>query len=943
MADLKQTGIKISQYQVAEANDSLRPNKLTLEHFLISYAPSYFGSTTINKNYQVPMTALRNDVMGYVGISNAKSHWRNAIKLWSGQWQSEDPTESYIATWTEEDKFTFPHDYIDNKHVVEQGIDKIFIIDNAPLPQTDAAKLDPNGYTKKLVTKDYIDDRFVGMPKIKTNNSTIEIFAYPCLYEIEIDNVSTIDIVDTKVDEKGRTFKEMVADKCVQFMLRIPVSSIFYEHTINTRPNTTFKVTYNGKDCTWGFRNEILMVVSRAKNEGAKDVWVKCFAEYIDGIFTVKCTNGLNVLEDEIITGAAGVVTKIDEVYDSEYEVPTEHAVVEYVEKHTKDEVIHVTQQDKDNWNKAVEDSSNSISKIKSENQYIYVSEKENSEQTVTLQVNETIVDDATKIPTVKAVYDYVNSSKGINYEFNANKGNTTKMRFLGKYVLLQETEDGIDLIFGPNNNPKPFNTLTKPTGDTYYLFKSSTDSYEIPVEAGKTYDCVVSNDTVTSIYLNGNGVEMSYGSEFTATCTISNSIGDDIVITAENIGSQDGMVTLKSNDEKIKLIFTDVHKNNVDNEADADYTPNYVRFKGRVEIDNSFMTNDGYYSVTVKIGDVESTSKSVFVYKPISNTHKPTISTSLYEGKTRTVSGITYDNSAALRIKVTDVQKTQQSIALNNNRLDITFSSNANYTISPNSSTYTCDNMALTSGQKDSDDAVYEMSEEKEYTVTGSGNNISKFNTTIYATPYEQTRKSSISTTKTLNSTNYIWTKGSETDSNTISNFNEDGYYRLLAYLGDDNKIVFVSDNYSNTAKLTESNYTNQLLVQGGYLKHPINDVTGTYNGVTNDRYYVRKVNFGGSDGTQIDTLSITWKNMGNSFQTGTKMFLAKDTESEIQELTAMTNQGINGCAIGKPQSDSWKVQPKGVWNVFANTEYYLIVAMTKDAPSNLGKLTIQ
>ena len=71
--------------------------------------------------------------------------------------------------------------------------------------------------------------------------------------------------------------------------------------------------------------------------------------------------------------------------------------------------------------------------------------------------MNETIVDDATKIPTVKAVYDYVNSSKGINYEFNANKGNTTKMRFLGKYVLLQETEDGIDLIFGPNNNPKPF------------------------------------------------------------------------------------------------------------------------------------------------------------------------------------------------------------------------------------------------------------------------------------------------------------------------------------------------------------------------------------------------------------------------------------------------------------------------------------------------------
>ena len=380
MADLKQTGIKISQYQVAEANDSLRPNKLTLEHFLISYAPSYFGSTTINKNYRVPMTALRDDVMGYVGVSNAKPHWRDTIKLWSGQWQSENPTESYITIWTEEDKFTFPYDYIDNKHVVEQGIDKIFIIDNAPLPQTDAAKLDPNGYTKKLVTKDYIDDRFVGMPKIKTNNSTIEIFAYSCLYEIELEEVSTIDIVDTKIDEKGRTFEETIKDKCVQFILRIPTSSILYEDKTDSNANTSFMVTYNGKECTWGFRNEILMMVSRAKNENAKHIWVKCFAEYVDGEFVVKCTNALNVLENEVIVGAAGVVEKIDEKYNGK-EVPTEQAVVEYVHIHTDNSEIHVTQQDKDSWNEAVELSSNSLSEISSGNQFIAVSEKEDSEQ----------------------------------------------------------------------------------------------------------------------------------------------------------------------------------------------------------------------------------------------------------------------------------------------------------------------------------------------------------------------------------------------------------------------------------------------------------------------------------------------------------------------------------------------------------------------------------
>ena len=942
MADLKQTGIKISQYQVAESNDSLRPNKLTLEHFLISYAPSYFGSTTINKNYRVPMTALRDDVMGYVGVSNAKPHWRDTIKLWSGQWQSENPTESYITIWSEEDKFAFPYDYIDNKHVVEQGIDKIFIIDNAPLPQTDAAKLDPNGYTKKLVTKDYIDDRFVGMPKIKTDNTTIEIFAYSCLYEIEVEEVSTIDIVDTKIDEKGRTFEETIKGKCVQFILRIPTSSIFYDDKTDSNANTSFRVTYNGKECTWGFRNEILMMVSRAKNENAKDIWVKCFAEYVDGEFVVKCTNALNVLENEVIVGAAGVVENIDEKYNGK-EVPTEQAVVEYVHIHTDNGEIHVTQQDKDNWNEAVELSSNALSEISSGNQFIAVSEKEDSEQTITLQVNDTIVDDATKIPTVKAVYDYVKESKGIDYEYNEAKGNTTKMRFLGKYVLLQETEDGIDLIFGPNNNPSPYKTLTSPFGDTYHIFKSSTNSYEIPVEAGKTYDCVVSNSSTTTVHLNGDGVEMSHGSEFTASCIISNSIGEDIVLTAENVGSQNGTITLKSTDEKIKLILTDVHKNSVDNEADADYTPNHVRFKGRVEIDNSFMTSVGHYSITVKIGNIESTTKTVFVYHPISNTHVPTISTSSYESQTRTVSGITYDNSATLKIKVTDVQKTQQTIASSTNRLNISFSSNSNYSISPSSSTYTCDNMKLTSGQKDSDNAVYEMSDEEEYIITGSGNNISKFDTTIYATPYEQTRKSSTYATKKLTSTNYIWTKGSSSDNYTTTNFLEDGSYRILAYLGSNDKIVFVSDTYSNTTKLTESNYTNQLLVQGGCLRHPSDDVTKTYSSVTNDRHYVRKLNFGGSTGTQIDTLTVTWKNIGNSFPTGVKMYLAKDTDSAVQELTSVTNQGLNGCATGKPQNDSWKVQPKGVWNVFTNTEYYLIITMTKDAPSNLGKLTIQ
>lgn len=132
-------------------------------------------------------------------------------------------------------------------------------------------------------------------------------------------------------------------------------------------------------------------------------------------------------------------------------------------------------------------------------------------------------------------------------------------------------------------------------------------------------------------------------------------------------------------------------------------------------------------------------------------------------------------------------------------------------------------------------------------------------------------------------------------------------------------------------------------MLVQGGCLKHPSDDVTAKYTTTTGDRYYVRKIAITGTIGTQIDTLSITWDNIGNSFPNGVQMFLAKDTTSPIQELTAITNTGINGCAVGKPVSNSWKVQPKNVWNVFESNVYYIIIKMTTDAPSNLGKLTIQ
>lgn len=134
MAISKQTGVKISQYQTADSLNSLYPNRLTLDHYLISYAPAYFGSSTINKNFKVPVSTLRDDILSYIGVSNLKPHWRNTVKLWFGDWNSSDITNSYIATWSDENKNNHFYDFIDNKHTIENGIDKIFIIKNLPLP-----------------------------------------------------------------------------------------------------------------------------------------------------------------------------------------------------------------------------------------------------------------------------------------------------------------------------------------------------------------------------------------------------------------------------------------------------------------------------------------------------------------------------------------------------------------------------------------------------------------------------------------------------------------------------------------------------------------------------------------------------------------------------------------------------------------------------------------
>ena len=75
MNKLKHTGIKISDYPSSISNVNDFPHKLEHNHYFISYAPTYFGTSTINKNYKIPLQMLRQDQKFFIGLNNAKGDW----------------------------------------------------------------------------------------------------------------------------------------------------------------------------------------------------------------------------------------------------------------------------------------------------------------------------------------------------------------------------------------------------------------------------------------------------------------------------------------------------------------------------------------------------------------------------------------------------------------------------------------------------------------------------------------------------------------------------------------------------------------------------------------------------------------------------------------------------------------------------------------------------
>lgn len=323
---LKNTGIRISEYPYGPTNNDSHKGKLILDHSFITWAPSHYGISTINKNYQIDINTLRKDFAGYIGVNNSKARYRNYVNLWYGDWFNKDITKSYVFQWTS--AMCNHDDYIYNKHGLdvefdkEHMIDRIFVLTDAPLPlqqtfeqvnpiDTKNHGVDPNPISSKLVTKKYIDDRHAGIRKVQItgqesvnkikDGSTLQIRPYTCFYQYDntpvqdLDGIYTINITSTAVLQDGRTMFDVLRHNRLMFYIRLTNRPQYY-YTFDNNGNkihtNNLKILVDGKDqVMWSYENELSQILRQSRpkmddagvqqNVNKNYIFIRCEAEYI--------------------------------------------------------------------------------------------------------------------------------------------------------------------------------------------------------------------------------------------------------------------------------------------------------------------------------------------------------------------------------------------------------------------------------------------------------------------------------------------------------------------------------------------------------------------------------------------------------------------------------------------------------------------------------------
>lgn len=555
-----------------------------------------------------------------------------------------------------------------------------------------------------------------------------------------------------------------------------------------------------------------------------------------------------------------------------------------------------------------------------------------------------------------------INDKSGINVGYGDELISSTdtdgigkkgSINFRGSNVMLVENADGsIDLWFGPNNNPAQFNEISDVNGGEKYVYASSDNSYDITgITAGSPYTIVDSTSSTETIKLN-NGEEMTVPSTPAELIVTVNKGNGSEIVAKHTMRVDSGTVQITKEDANgITISITDAKVNNSGEDANAGFTPGFIRCKASVSIDNSIICpNSGTYTVTISFAEKTYETSRIFVYAPYTLTaaDKPTVEASYNCSNTRNVSGLEYNDGGNVTVTVTDIKNTQKTIATDTNRLTLSENSGIVSAFSPSTITVDNLNLILSSGDETKDNAIYS------YTASTSviSPTPAQLSCTVTAKPHGQDGVASTNAAATSNNVTsgdkWIWT-GKTADTALVANFyteDNETYGRKYNTLANITGTAAVAA-YDSTKSLA-TDYATQLLVQGGQLKYPNSDTTRRYSGLTGTRYYVRPINFTGSSG-QISTISVdVASGMESAFNNGVvRLYLAKKGVADPMVLNCYSKDVIDyGKPIGNPQkptSGAWECNINNdVFQLYGNTAdtYYLVVEMLSNA--TIGAITL-
>lgn len=607
------------------------------------------------------------------------------------------------------------------------------------------------------------------------------------------------------------------------------------------------------------------------------------------------------------------------------------------------------------------------------------------------------------------------NSTTGVDTDsdgtFDTVTGGLQKakgMNFCGNVAVVPNGDGTVDLWFMTPNNEKGPSKITETLGTKRAMYvydgagdtlgigdgashancrkttETYTDTYKI---SGASGDIMSSENKIGKIKVEitkGDGTTLLESFESDAICEASvTSMATD---KDGKPTSRGGSFTNTSTSGAIKIAVTNVIDNKVDNKAGINdtldsKTPGYVRFKSTVttcpQKISSIKSNGGTAKVKVYFNNTLLTGTTNIVYyyidkggdnSTLASTDIGTPTLSYKPGTVNTISGLKYDSSAVIRVDIAGIKNTQLGGAHSKAQSARAYCSD----VSEPTNIKNVNSLAGTlttsyaSGTQAGADAVFSGYREAECTCTSA--KIVKINltggTTVQvfdqAGTASETAKASASV-PTISTWLCKTASTADSDSYTI-----DGSKNLKVTFTRDNKRVLADyntlmtnkavpaiDSYSNTALLSTTAYSNQLMVQDNYLAQPKHDLTQTYTSLTGRRAFV--VPF--SANTAKTQFTVKAAGLDSSFNNdNVRIFIVCKNNSGVWGSQCLNAYGAtentsfkqtyNANAIAtdsKPTSDSWSVALSTGTFSFANEgNYWLVVDMEDTCDTKLTSIEI-